>query len=370
MSSFIAHRLLLLLAVAGVLTCDWITGPENQPPNAVGTIPAQIVEVDSAVALDLAGYFSDPEGDTLAYAALSVAPATAAVTVSNRVLTVTGVAKGETVVTATATDPDGLAASQSFVVTVPNRVPVVGDTIADGEVYVDSTLVLDAAAYFADPDGDDLAYTATSSDTTRATVVVSESVVTVTGMGVGGAMVTVVARDPGGLTVEQSFAVTVPNRTPVAVGTIEDRVVEVDSVFALDVAGYFADPDRDSLAYAATLSDSARVVVGLAGSMLTLTGVAKGSVTVTVTARDPWGLEVGQGFAVRVPNRAPSPVGTIEARELFVGDALEIDVADHFADPDGDVLEYAAASSDTVRARVVAVGGVVTVTGWPWGTRW
>lgn len=65
--------------------------------------------------VDLAGYFSDPEGDTLDYTAVSVAPAVAAVALSGRMLTVAGVARGETVVTAAATDPWRLAASQSYV---------------------------------------------------------------------------------------------------------------------------------------------------------------------------------------------------------------------------------------------------------------
>ena len=356
-------RLAALLSVAGLFSCDWITSLGNDPPTAVGTIPDQIVEVDSVVLLDLAPHFDDPDGDSLTYTAVSAHPVTVASAVSGSMLAVEGVAKGGTMVTVTAHDPEGLTATQSFAATVPNRAPVVADTIAAGEVYVDSALVIDAGAYFTDPDGDDLTYAATSSDAARVAVAVSGSVVTVTGMGVGGATVTVTALDPGGLAVEQSFGVTVPNRTPVAVGTIENRVVEVDSMFALDVAPYFADPDRDSLAYAVGLSDSTRLGVEMVATTLRLTGVAKGNVTVTVTARDPWGLEVGQGFAVRVPNRAPSPVGTIEARELYVGGALEIDVAAHFADPDGDVLRYAAASSDTVRARVAVAGDVVTITG-------
>ena len=356
-------RLLLLVAVAALLTCDWITGPENQPPAALGAIPDRIVEVDSAVVVDLAAYFADPDGDTLVYAAVSAAPATATPILSGSVLTVTGVAKGETTVTATATDPEGLAATQNFAVTVPNRAPVVADTIADGEVHVDDTLVVDAAAYFADPDGDDLEYAATSSDTTRATVAVSEGMLGVTGTGVGTTTVTVTVRDPGGLEAGQSFAVTVPNRAPEAVGTIGDLELEVDSMFALDVAPHFADPDRDSLAYAATPSDTNGVAVVLSGSTLMLTGVAKGNVAIAVTARDPWGLEAELGFAVTVPNRTPLPVGTIEDRENYVGDTLEIDAAAHFTDPDGDPLEYAAASSDTTRAVVAVSGGRVAVTG-------
>ncbi|MYH54025.1 MAG: hypothetical protein F4139_13955 [Gemmatimonadetes bacterium] len=358
---FVRGLLALPLSVT-LLSCDWITALGNDPPTAVGTIPDQVVEVDSAVVLDLAPHFADPDGDSLTYRAGSAA-SVAASSVAGSMLTVTGVAKGETAVTVTARDPEGLTATQSFSVTVPNRAPVVVGTIADGEVYVDSALVIDAAAYFTDPDGDDLRYSARSAEPARATVAVSGDTVAVTGMAVGSAVVTVTARDPAGLAAEQGFKVTVPNRTPAAVGTIEDLELEVDSVFALDVTPYFADPDRDSLIYAAASSDPARAAVALSGSRLTLTGAAKGAVTVSVTARDPGGLEAEQGFAVTVPNRPPAAEGTIEGRELYVGDALEIDVAAHFADPDGDPLEYAAVSSDPARAVVAVSGGVVTVTG-------
>ena len=73
----------------------------------------------------------------------------------------------------------------------------------------------------------------------------------------------------------------------------------------VDVAPVFADPDRDSLVYAAVSSDPGRVMVGLAGSTLMLGGVAKGGAAVTVTASDPGGLEAEQMFMVTVPNRAP-----------------------------------------------------------------
>lgn len=160
-----ALRLALLLSVAGVLTCDWITALGNDPPGALGTIPDHIVEVDSAVMVDPAGYFEDPDGDSLSYNAVSAAPATAAAAGPGGMLTVTGVSKGETRVTVTASDPDGLTATQSFSVTVPNRGPVAVGAIPDGEVFVDRTLVIDLEAYFADPDGDDLKYSSASSDT-------------------------------------------------------------------------------------------------------------------------------------------------------------------------------------------------------------
>ena len=143
-------RLALPLSVAGLLSCDWITALGNDPPMSVGTIPDQVVKVDSAVVLDLVPHFDDPDGDSLTYTAGSAA-SVAASSVLGGMLTVTGAAKGVTAVTVTARDPEGLTATQSFTVTVPNRAPVVVDTIADGEVYVDAVLVIDAAAYFTTP---------------------------------------------------------------------------------------------------------------------------------------------------------------------------------------------------------------------------
>ena len=356
-------RLAVFLALVVLATCDWIAGLGNDAPLATTAIRDRIVAVDDTVGLDLGLHFSDPDGDSLTYSAVSAAPATVAATARGGMLWLTGVAAGRAAVTVTARDPEGLTAVQSFEVTVPNRAPEPLAAIPDGEVYVDSTLVIDAADHFADPDGDDLEYSATSSDPTRAAVTVSGSVVSLTGMAVGSTTVTVTVRDPGGLEAAQSFVVTVPNRAPVAVGTIADREVRVDSVAALDLAPYFTDPDREPLAYAVASSDPARALATVAGTALTLTGVAKGVATVTVTARDPHGLAAEQRFVVTVPNRGPVAAGAIADREVFVGDWVAIEVAGHFTDPDGDALEYAAVSSDTGRVAVAVRGGVVTVTG-------
>ena len=354
----------LLLALAGLAACDWIAGPGNDPPLATAAIPDRIVEVDDTVVVDLGRHFSDPDGDALAYTAVSSAPATAAVAVEGSLLTLAGVAAGRATITVTASDPEGLSDVQSFEATVPNRAPRLLGTVPDAEVFVNGTLAIDAAAYFEDPDGDSLEYSATSSDATRAAVALSESQVIVTGVSVGGATVTVTARDPGGLAAEQVFAVTVPNRAPGTVGAIGDRELEVDSVAVLDVAGRFTEPDGEAVAYAATSSDTTRVAVAIAGSTLSVTGVARGSATVTVTARDPHGLAAEQAFQVTVPNRGPQAADSIADIEVYAGDSARIDAAAHFADPDGDALAYAAVSSDTTRVVAVIAGGVtVAVTG-------
>lgn len=321
------------------------------------------MEVDSAVAVDVATYFTDPDGDTLTYSAVSSSAANATVSVTGSMVTVTGVAAGSAMVTVTARDSEGLTAEQAFGVMVPNRSPVVVGTIEDVDVYVDSVAEVDVAGYFMDPDGDELAYQAVLSDTTLAMVAVSGSMVTATGVAVGSVNVTVTAQDTAGLTAEQSFQVTVPNQAPVAVGTIADREVEVDSVAVLDVAKYFTDPDRQELEYSAAVSDTMRVAVAVADSEVTVAGVAKGNATVTVTATDPGGMTAEQSFVVTVPNRPPHAVGTIAEQDVYVGDTVAIEVVAHFSDPDGDTLAYTAASSDTAFAAVSVSGGTVTLIG-------
>ena len=251
---------------------------------------------------------------------------------------------------------------------VPNRAPVVADTIAAAEVYVDSALVIDAAAYFADPDGDYLEYSAASSDMTRATVAVSGQMVTVTGVAVGRTTVTVAARDPERLSAEQTFAVTIPNRPPLPVGTIEDRNIFVGDTVTLDVVAYFAEPDGEALACAVASSSSGTARVAISGTTVSIAGLAAGEATVTVTAQDPHGVWAEQEFAVTVPSRAPRRAGRIAHRVVEVDSVVVVDIADRFTDPDGQELEYRAASSDTARVAVSMSASALTVLGVARGT--
>ena len=92
---------------------------------------------------------------------------------------------------------------------VPNRAPVTAGTIPAQVVTVGQPVTVPVSAYFSDPDGDALSYTAASSDAEVATASVSGSTVTVTGVTAGAVTVTVTARDPGGLSAQQSFAASV-----------------------------------------------------------------------------------------------------------------------------------------------------------------
>lgn len=90
------------------------------------------------------------------------------------------------------------------------------------------------------------------------------------------------------------------NQAPVAVGTIPAHNVDIGGTATVPVAGYFSDPDGDQLMYGGTSSNADIATVSVDGSTATVTGVAKGSALVAITATDPDGLAVRQDFHVNV----------------------------------------------------------------------
>ena len=93
-----------------------------------------------------------------------------------------------------------------------NGTPEAVGEIDDLEIMVDTTAKIVVADFFSDPDGDDLRYSASSSDTGVATVAVSGETIAVTGVARGGAEVTVTASD-GSLSATQTFVSTVRGPT-------------------------------------------------------------------------------------------------------------------------------------------------------------
>ena len=331
--------------------------PPNRAPTAVGTLPAVRVAVGEASEVQLAGGFNDPDGDALSYAAVTSNADVATVAVVGSVATVTGVAKGVATISVTATDPGGASARQVFEATVPNRAPETSRTIKAIELAVGETETLDVSQYFSEPDGDALSYSVVSSDTTSVTAVASGNAVTVTAVAAGTATITVTATDTDAASAEQSFDVTVPNRAPEPTDTIPDQELAVGDSAVFELQDYFSDPDGDTLTYTSASSDEAVATATVSGSTLTIRALAKGSATISVTVADLAGLTVSDSFDVTVPNRAPVVTDSIPAQRLTVGETGAWAGSEFFSDPDGDVLTYAAGTTDAAIVLVIVSGG-------------
>lgn len=364
----------LALIVLWTAACgDGGTGPApapapNRAPLASGSITPQTVAAGQTVTINVASYFTDPDGDALTFTAASSNAATASVSVSGSVVTVTAAARGIATVTVTARDPGGMSAQLTFTVTVPNQAPVAVDAVPAQSIFVGDTATVDVSAYFNDPDGDALTYSVANSDATAVSASVAGSVVSLTAITQGMSTVTVTARDPDGLSAEQDIAVTVPNRAPTALDTIPSRTLLAGNTLAFDLARYFTDPDGDSLTFTAASANAGVASVESDGSTLTITARAPGSTRVTVTVADPAGMAIQQLFDVTVPNREPVAIGAIPGQSVVSGQTTTIDASPFFNDPDGQTLSYTAASSSRGVATAAVVGATVTLTAVSVGT--
>ena len=233
-------------------------------------------------------------------------------------------------VLATSARGDSDWSEMAYAPTVPgmhNTAPMRVGTIAAVTVAADQMSEMDVSGYFSDADmGDTLKYTAMSDMEMYATVMVSDSMLTITGVAAGMATITVTATDAAGAYAMQTIMVTVEaaNTPPMAVGTIAPVTVTADEMSdAMDVSVYFSDADMDVLTYRASSDMMSYATASVSGSMVTITGVAAGTATITVTATDPDGAMATQTIMVTVEAASmelTAPTGV--SGSLFAGSSI------------------------------------------------
>ena len=350
-----------------------------------------MTHTDTTAAAD---YFSDADA---ADATLSIIPMSSDDTIATAsindagMIVVTGVSVGEATVTVTATDTGNMAGkldvSQTFKVTVTsgNRAPESADMLPDTALLTvgGDAMGITLTGSFTDADEDTLSYTAASSDDTIATATVSDdgSMLTIAAVAAGTATVTVIADDMDGGTAMHDIAVSV-NAVPMAIGSIDAVSLVAGTTSEVDVSGNFNDTEGDTLTYTAASSAETVAMASVDGSMVTISGVAAGMATITVTATDASGAMATQDITVTVDaaNVAPMPTDDPGMQlptsvDVTVGeDDEEITLTGSFTDADGDTLTYSAmsdkpaiaiatVSDDNTTLTIVAVaGGTATVT--------
>ncbi len=308
-------------------------------PTTVGTIDniTNLVANGNTQTVDVADKFSDT--DDLTFSAISNDINIATVGVANdSEVTVTPLAAGTATITVTATDIAGQTVEQTFSVSVTNPAPTTVGTMDNMTDLVEngSPQTVNVATSFNDPN-DTLTFTATSDNTAIATVTVMDSIVTVTPVAVGTTTITVTATDIAGQTAEQTFSVSVTNPAPTATGTMDNMtdLVENGSPQTVNVATNFSDPN-DRLTFSVVSSNTAIATVTVMDSVVTVTPVAVGTATITVTATDRAGQTAEQMFTVSVQAEEVT-TGTANVKKIDVsvfpnpikdGDRITITVSD------------------------------------------
>ena len=198
----------------------------------------------------------------------------------------------------------------------PNQNPMAGDDIADQMVLVGGTATVEST--LSDHEGDDLTYTVSSSDDMIATATNDGAMITITGVAAGDATITVTGMDTEMGSGMQTIMVTVNPSEHGPHGRAR-RIADGQMVYVGAVHRHgrrvrlmtFSDADMDMLTYSAEsdMMDWYATVSMVDGSMVTITGVAEGMATITVTAMDPDGATAMQEIMVTVMMMPPDGVG-------------------------------------------------------------
>ncbi|WP_258103408.1 T9SS type A sorting domain-containing protein [Marinoscillum sp. MHG1-6] len=183
---------------------------------------------------------------------------------------------------------------------VPNNPPVVESTLGDLVFDVGFTShEVDITGLFSDPDGDPLTIDVDVENTNVVSANLSANTLTITEVGTGTTLITVIAYDEED-TVSESFSVTVgTNNAPTVVNAISDKEFQEGfSSSTIDLSSTFSDADGDTITLVVEVADETVLTASLDSTSLTLTEVALGSTTVTVTASDGNGGSVSETFNV------------------------------------------------------------------------
>ena len=343
----------------------------NTSPIVVSAIGNQVVASREVKSINLDLVFEDV--DNLTFALNNGNPSVVTAVLSgtdNEILTLTGeITVGRATITITATDPSSETGTDTFDVIV-NNPPTVVSAISDQTLQIRETIDINLSSVFSDADSDDLTFTTNSDDTSLVTAGVTGSennMLTLTGVDIGMATISVTADDRNWM-IPHTFEITVENTPPTVASSISDRTLEVNDTEDIDISSVFNDPDDHDLTFTTNSDNPSLVNALVSGSdndMLTITGVAVGTATITLIASDGNGGTIDDTFQVMVTNNPPVVDISISDRNLAVNEVQDIDISNVFSDTDMHPLTFTA-NSDNVSVTAVVSGSdndMLTLTG-------
>jgi Ca2+-binding RTX toxin-like protein len=335
----------------------------NDAPVVANLLADRSVNEDTAVDFTLpANSFSDVDGDLLTLTASGM-PAWLSFNAATGTFSGTPPLNfnGAVNVTVTATDPGGLAVSDTFTLTVNpvNDAPVVANALADRSGAEDTAVNFTLPANsFSDVDNASLTLSATLAGGAPLPAWLTFNAATGTFSGTpplnfnGSLDVTVTASD-GSLSASDTFTLTVNpvNDAPVVANALADRSGAEDTAVNFTLpANSFSDVDNASLTLSATLAGGAPLPAWLTFNAATGTFSGtpplnfNGSLDVTVTASDG-SLSASDTFTLTVTpvNDAPVVANALADRTFSEDTPVSFTIpAGSFGDVDGDALTLTA----------------------------
>ena len=133
--------------------------------------------------------------------------------------------------------------------------------------------------------GSELSYSVISSDPTVADAVLRILDVIITAKSPGETEITITATNADG-SADAVVSVTVPNREPEVVGTLEAIRMVGGTTVKREISGLFQDPDMQELTYTTETSHAGIVNATVSNEILSIKGLAEGSTDVLITASD------------------------------------------------------------------------------------
>lgn len=332
----------------------------NKPPLASEIPDQQLVAESGEKSLDLATYFTDDEKSEseLIYSVTNNDEDIVKAEVDGTELRLNPIKAGEASLKVKVDDGqiDDIGKTGVVEVTVrvvvqppPNRAPV-GEAPEDIHVYLgDKIPEVKLNERYADPDGDALTYTVSSSDETGVKVEGDNGTLTLTALQTGTYTINYSLDDGKGGITQGTFSVNVHpalNQSPTgeSPGRITKYTDSLAEPVTLNLNDYYTDPDGDSLTFTILSSKPEGLAISENAGELSMTAQQYGEYTIDYRVDDDRGGYTSSAFVLRidsVPNAAPILNESFPSQTLFVGKADKvIDLEPYFSDPDGDELTF------------------------------
>ena len=326
---------------------------------AVHQTPAQTWTANKSVALSIASAFTDPQGESLTYAAvLSNGKALPAGLSFNAVTGVFGgvapTALGALAIAVTAKDQSGLSATESFQCTIAALAPATTNQPAAQYWAANKsvTFALPSNA-FVDPQGEQLTYAATLTGGSALPSWLKFN--TVNGAFSGTAPVTpqtlalaVTATDQSGLVARETFQAIVQAFAPTVTNQTGPLTWMAGKAVSAVLAGNtFVDPQGEKLTWSATQADGSALPSGLSFNPTTDTFSGVAPITpetlgLKVTATNASGLGASEKFSVTIQGAAPTLAHQTANQLWTAGSSMSFLVPPGtFIDPQGAALTFA-----------------------------